>query len=71
MAKTRKRNKQLAGVETDKLSVGAGILSLVIPPVGVFHYFNNKDSNPSKANTAIALATIGFVSNILFYRYNT
>ncbi|WP_291727516.1 hypothetical protein [Bernardetia sp.] len=57
----------MAEKKQDKLSAGGAILSFLFPPVGVYHYFSNKDGNSTKANTAIGLALMGLIGNYFAY----
>lgn len=48
-----------------KLGTGLSIVSLIIPIVGLFIFFKEKDLNPIKAKLALNLAIVGIVIGVV------
>lgn len=52
-------------VVNDKTGFGMGLISFLIPIVGIILYFSRKNTKPKSAKLAIKWAAIGFIANMI------
>lgn len=53
-------------VVNDNAGFGTGLISFLIPIVGIILYFSWKNTKPKSAKLAIKWAAIGFIANMIY-----